>query len=73
MMNQTKRRLPADCVCDGLFPLCAVCLVRSACALRLAHPQTLSVAILKRRVGDITGREAAILLEASKLWQVRAP
>lgn len=73
MTSSTKRRLPMDCVCDGHFPLCAVCLVRQACALRLEHPVSLSVAMLKRHVGAITGREAAILLEASKLWQVRAP
>lgn len=67
-MSPAKQRLPLDCICDGHFPLCAVCLLKTACALRLQHPATLSVAMLKRRVGDITGREAAILLEASKLW-----
>lgn len=59
-----------DCYCDGHDPLCAVCLLKTACALRLAHPSTLSIAMLKRRVGArVSGREAAILLEASKLWR----
>jgi len=59
---------PLDCICDGLMPFCPACLVLCACALRQAHPATLSVAILKRRIPGITGHEAALLLEASKLY-----
>lgn len=57
-----------DCICDGQAPLCAACCLKTAIALRLDHPKTLSVAMLKRRVPGITGREAALLLEASKLY-----
>lgn len=68
-MKVMRPHQPLDCYCDGKYPLCAVCLIKTACALRLQHPQTLSIAMLKRRIGDVTGREAAILLEASKLWR----
>lgn len=60
---------PLDCICDGKGHLCAVCLLKTACALRVEHPATLSVAMLKRRIPTVTGREAAILIEASKLWR----
>ncbi len=64
-----KQRLPMDCYCDGHDPLRAVCLLKMAYALRAQHGRNLSLATIKRRVGArVTGREAAILLEASKLW-----
>ena len=71
-MSPSKRRSPPDCICNGLYPLCAVCLIKTVCQLRQDHPLTLSIAMIKRRCGDVTGREAAILAEASKLYQVRA-
>ena len=55
-----------DCVCDGQVPWCAVCAVALAMFLRRDHPLTLSVALLKRRIPQLTGREAALLLEATK-------
>lgn len=60
---------PLDCICDGRGRTCAVCLVLSACSLRVDHPDSLSIGMLKRRIPGISGREAAILLEASKLWR----
>jgi len=41
-------------------------LVRAAAILAQAHPQTLSISMLKRRIPALTGREAAILLEAMR-------
>lgn len=58
--------LPPDCTCDGKTPWCPVCLVRAAITMRSHHPGTLSISMLKRRVPRITGREAALLLEATK-------
>lgn len=55
-----------DCTCDGIPPLCAPCLVTLAFVLRRDHPDSLSVSMLKRRIPRLGGREAAILLEASK-------
>jgi len=58
--------LPPDCTCDGKTPWCPACLVSAVIVMRLAHPDTLSISMLKRRVPRITGREAALLLEATK-------
>lgn len=58
--------LPLDCVCDGKVPYCPPCLFRYAIGLRIAHPDSLSVGLLKRRIPRLTGREAAILLEATR-------
>lgn len=55
-----------DCICDGKAPLCASCLVSIAFVMRRDHPETLSIAMLKRRIPRLTGREAAVLLEATK-------
>lgn len=55
-----------DCTCDGLAPYCPPCLVSLAFALRRDHPDSLSVSMLKRRIPRLTGREAALLLEASR-------
>lgn len=55
-----------DCVCDGIGSLCAPCKVTLAFRLRRDHPDTLSVSILKRRIRGLHGREAALLLEATK-------
>ena len=55
-----------DCTCDGLAPYCPPCLVTIAFSLRRDHPDSLSVSMLKRRIPRLGGREAAILLEASR-------
>lgn len=55
-----------SCICDGVGSLCAPCKVALAFRLRLDHPDTLSVGILKRRIRGLHGREAALLLEATK-------
>lgn len=55
-----------NCTCDGVAPWCAVCAVQMAMRLRYEHGDTVSIGMLKRRIPLITGREAAILLEASK-------
>jgi len=57
---------PVDCICDGKVPFCAVCLVGIAVSLRVQHPDSLSVGLLKRRIPRLSGREAAILVEATK-------
>jgi len=37
-----------------------------ALTMRLNHPDTLSISMMKRRIPRITGREAALLIEATK-------
>jgi len=58
--------VPLDCICDGRWPYCPVCLISLAIRLRFAHPDSLSVSMLKRRIPRLSGREAAILVEATK-------
>ena len=65
-MYRVKTLRPLDCQCDGIPPLCPVCLIRLAYQMRTAHPDTLSLGMLKRRIPQLSGREAAILLEATK-------
>ena len=56
-----------DCICDRKVPLCASCAVAIAHMMRVDHPDSLSVSMLKRRLGrSITGREAALLVEATR-------
>ena len=55
-----------DCTCDGLAPWCAVCLVGVAFLMRHEHWDSLSPAMLRRRIPKLRGREAAILVEATK-------
>ena len=55
-----------DCTCDGVAPLCPPCVVTIAVVMRRDHPDSLSVSMLKRRIPRLGGREAAILLEATK-------
>lgn len=56
-----------DCYCaDGTTPWCPPCTVAAAIMLRHDHPDSLSVALLKRRIPGITGHEAALLCEMSK-------
>ena len=59
-----------DCWCDGEAPWCPPCLVGVAVALRIAHPDSLSVGMLRRRIPRISGREAMLLVVATK-WIVR--
>lgn len=67
-LDESVRRLTRsiDCRCDGVPPLCACCLVTLASQLARLHPASLSMAILKRRIPMLTGREADILLEAMR-------
>jgi len=62
---------PPDCICDGKVPFCAVCLVAIACVLRVQHPDSLSIGLLKRRIPRLSGREAAILVEATRRLPLR--
>ena len=55
-----------DCFCDGRTPWCPVCVVATAVRMRLEHPETLSVSMLKRRIPGLMGREAAYLIEATR-------
>ena len=41
-------------------------MVATATMLRHDHPDSLSIALLKRRIPGITGHEAALLVEMSK-------
>jgi hypothetical protein len=61
-----KPRRGLDCECGGVPSLCPPCLVRFAATWRRAHPFTLSVAMVKRRLPGIGDREAALLVEVSK-------
>ena len=56
----------SDCICDGKVPWCAPCVVSAAARMRRDHPDTLSVSMLKRRIPRLSGRVAAVLLEATK-------
>lgn len=67
-MPKRKHRPRIDCTCDGRYPYCAPCVLAHAITMRIAHPATLSVGMLKRRLPQLTGREAAIVLEASKMY-----
>ena len=67
----TKRRPSPDCTCDGVAPYCPPCLVASAMVMRREHPGTLSVSMLKRRIPQLSGREAALMLEFSKYVERR--
>ncbi len=59
--------LSPDCICDGVPPWCASCVVRLAMGLRFEHGETVSVSMLKRRIPLLTGRQASLVLEATKL------
>lgn len=67
-IEEEVRRLTrnVDCTCDGVPPLCACCLVSLAFQLARQHPDTLSISMLKRRIPLLTGREASLLLEATR-------
>ncbi len=54
-----------DCFCAN-GTLCPPCIVATATMLRHEHPDTLSIALLRRRIHGITGHEAALLVEMSK-------
>ena len=56
-----------DCYCPKNAPLtCAVCRVRMAMSRRRKHQTTLSVSMLRRRLPDLDGETAMVLLEATK-------
>ena len=55
-----------DCQCSGTRSWCPGCLISMAIGMRREHPTSLSVAMLKRRLTGISGREAALLLEISR-------
>lgn len=67
-IEEEVRRLTRsiDCICDGVPPLCPSCVVRFAFELARLHPDSLSISMLKRRIPMLTGREAALLLEATR-------
>lgn len=65
---RARRRI--DCFCHNGV-LCPPCVVALAVAFRIAHPTTLSVAMLRRRIPGITGHEAVLLVEATKYIPMR--
>lgn len=62
-MSQAKFRQPRDCICGGDTPRCHVCLAAIVVGLRVAHPNSISVGMVRQKVPEITGREAAIAIE----------
>ena len=48
-------------------------MVAAAITLRREHPESLSVSLLRRRIPSITGHEAALLCEMSKLALIGSP
>jgi len=71
MTQMTSRAIvsrfhPPDCTCDGKAPWCPVCLLKAATLLRIAHPEAVSIAMLRRHIPRLSGREASILLEATR-------
>lgn len=61
-----KSRRPLDCICAGERTFCAPCTIALAIAMKREHPDSLSVAMLKRRLPGISGREAAVLIEVTR-------
>lgn len=56
-----------DCVCPGAAPTCHVCVAGIAIAMRYDHPDTLTPAMLKRRLPrHVSGFTAATLVECTK-------
>ena len=56
-----------DCFCEeGQTPPCPPCVVAMATQMRLEHYDNLSLSMLKRRIPGISGREAAVLVEATR-------
>lgn len=60
------RRFPPDCTCDGKAPWCPTCVLGVVVLMWSEHPESLSVGMLKRRIPRLSGREAALLLEATR-------
>ena len=60
------RRLDCFCREPGTPPRCPPCIAAAAATMRREHPDSLSLSMLRRRVPDITGHEAALLLEATR-------
>ena len=63
-----KLRRSTDCYCGPDGGWCPICVVATAFKMRIDHPASLSVAMLKRRIPprSLTGREAVYLVEATK-------
>ncbi len=56
-----------DCYCPKNAPMtCAVCRVSLAMKMRREHRNTLSVSMLRRRLPNLDGDVAMVLLEATK-------
>ena len=56
-----------DCYCPKNAPMtCAVCRVAMAMAMRRQHQTTLSISMLRRRLPNLDGDMAMVLLECTK-------
>ena len=65
MTAATKDRRPRDCVCDGKRTPCHVCLVGAVMGMRVLYsPEIMSVGFVRKKLPWLSGREAAMLLEA---------
>ena len=59
--------LSPDCICDGVAPWCSPCVIAVAMWLHREHGETVSISMLKRRIPLLTGRQASLVMEATKL------
>lgn len=66
MPKQKHPHTTLDCECGGIKSYCPPCLIRIAVTWRRAHPSSLSVGMLKRRLPELTDREAALMVELSR-------
>lgn len=72
MVTSTMRRtpLPLNCTCDGRAPTCLACHAAHAVAMRVEHPDSLSVSMLRRRNPELSRREAALLVEITRYLDI---
>lgn len=56
-----------DCICPTETRTCPVCVAEVAISMRYDHPDTLTVSMLKRRLGHhVSGFTAAVAVECTK-------
>ncbi len=69
-MKRAAYKPPRECICIGTDgPRCHVCLCAIVVGLRVAHPDSLSVGMVRQKLPELTGREIALLLEARRYFR----
>lgn len=64
---QAEMRRPRNCQCDGMGDPCITCLVGAAMGMRVQYSrEILSVGFVRKKLPWLSGREAAIVLEAMR-------